>query len=452
MSRESASPLSDPADSFEEELSEEWLERLAGARSSKPTFYAEWRNQSRGLERAIQSVRSISAALCATTHGPQTLCAEVIDAAAQHFEARWAAISFVPGRISDDLPRLIARSPAGTGPARWSGLPPELKAVAEAVLAEGDVVHPPTCSPTRARTGVGVPLRQRDLVVGALVVLPADDVPPSRSDLSIMETLANHAGIALENAFLFEERKRHALELEARNRQLRKAHLRLSESHRQELLAKERERIARELHDRVAQYVLSIGMNLKWCRVHAPESSPLVDRLVITQDLARSALSQIRATIEELSPNRHPRATGGLGPALGELSQEFSHTTSLTVIFEDRGGLATLPPNAQWTLFHVVQEALFNVAKHASAQRAWVAAGCTEGQVCVEVADDGIGDSVLLNRRLTDAEHGHRVGTSLGLTSMVTRAAELGGTIRAYPREGGGLLIRLRAPHPKETR
>ncbi|MFL6054511.1 MAG: GAF domain-containing sensor histidine kinase [Actinoallomurus sp.] len=445
-------PFSDPEESAEEELSEEWLERLAGARSSKPTFYAEWRNQSRGLERALQSVRSISAALCATTHGPEALCAEVIDAAAQHFQARWAAISFVPGRISEDLPRLIARSPAGTGPTRWSELPPQLKAVAEAVLAGGDVVHPPTSSPTRTRTGVGVPLRQRDVIAGALVVLPADDVPLSRSDLSIVETLANHAGIALENAFLFEERERHGLELEARNRQLRKARVRLSESRRQELLAKERERIARELHDRVAQYVLSIGMNLKWCRVHAPESSPLVDRLVITQDLARSALGQIRATIEELSPNPDPRATGGLGPALGELSQEFSHTTSLTVTFEDRGGLATLSPNAQWTLFHVAQEALFNVAKHASAQRAWVAASCTESDVCLEVADDGIGDPVLLDRRLTDAEHGHRIGASLGLTSMVTRAAELGGTIRAYPREGGGLLIRLQAPHPKETR
>jgi signal transduction histidine kinase len=436
MSSESASPLSDPKESFEEELSEEWLERLAGVRSSKSTFYAEWRDQSRHLERAIQSVRSISAALCATTHGPQALCAEVIDAAAQHFDARWAAISFVPGRISDDLPRLIARSPAGTGPARWTELPPDLRAVTETVLAEER----------------GVPLRQRDVVVGAMVVLLADDVPPDRSDISIMETLANQAGIALENAFLFEERKRHGLELEARNLQLRKARVRLSESRRQEVLAKERERIARELHDRVAQYVLSIGMNLKWCRAHAPEYSPLVERLVITQDLARSALGQIRATIEELSPNPYPRATGGLGPALGELSQEFTHTTSLTVEFEDRGGLATLPPNSQWTLFHIAQEALFNVAKHASAQRAWVAAGCAESEVCLEVADDGIGNPVLLNHRLTDVEQGHRTGVSLGLTSMVTRAAELGGVIRAYPRDGGGLLIRLCAPHPKETR
>ncbi len=444
MSSESASPLSDP----EEELGEEWLERLAGARSSKPTYYAEWRDKSRGLERAIQSMRSISAALCATTHGPRTLCAEVIDAAAQHFEAGWAAISFVPGLVEDDLPRLIARTPARTGPARWAELPPDMKVVADAVLGEERGV----VRSSATRTGVGVPLRQRDLVVGALVVLQTEGGTPDDSDLTIMETLANQAGIALENAFLFEERKRHGLELEARNRQLRRARVRLSESRRQELLARERERIARELHDRVAQYVLSIGMNLKWCRAHTPEGSSLAERLVITQDLARSALNQIRATIEELSPNPSPPATGGLGPALGELAQEFTRTTGLTVHFEDRGGLATLSANAQWTLFHVAQESLFNVAKHADARRAWVAAGCGQGGVSLEVSDDGIGDPDLLNRRLAEAEHGHRIGASLGLTSMVTRAAELGGTIRAYPREGGGLVIRLRAANPKEPR
>lgn len=436
MSDESASPRSDP-----EELGEEWLERLAGARSSKPTYYAEWRDQSRRLERAIQSMRSISAALCATTHGPRTLCAEVIDAAAQHFDAGWAAISFVPDLVDDDLPRLIARSPAGTGPARWAELPPQMKVVAEAVLGEGRGVV--------RSSAVGVPLRQRDRLVGALVVLQAG--APNHSDLTIMETLANQAGIALENAFLFEERRRHGLELEARNRQLRRARVRLSESRRQELLAKERERIARELHDRVAQYVLSIGMNLKWCRAHAPDSA-LAERLVITQDLARSALGQIRATIEELSPNPNPPATGGLGPALGELAQEFTRTTGLVVHFEDRGGLARLSANAQWTLFHVAQESLFNVAKHACARRAWVAAGCGDGEVSLEVRDDGLGNADQLNRRLAEAEGGHRIGASLGLTSMVTRAAELGGTIRAYPRDGGGLVIRLRAASPKEPR
>src|SRR5262245_32453679 len=76
MSSGSALPHSDP-----------WLERLTGARSSKQTFYAEWRRTSHGLDRAIEALRAISAALCVTPSGPDALCDAVVATLARHFGA-----------------------------------------------------------------------------------------------------------------------------------------------------------------------------------------------------------------------------------------------------------------------------------------------------------------------------------------------------------------------------
>src|SRR5215469_6451780 len=75
------------------------LERLIGVRSSKPSFYAAWRDKSARLDHTIETLERISAALCAAPAGPVAVCDAVVEAAAHHFDARWAAMVF-----SDDDP------------------------------------------------------------------------------------------------------------------------------------------------------------------------------------------------------------------------------------------------------------------------------------------------------------------------------------------------------------
>jgi hypothetical protein len=70
------------------------LERLIGVRSSKPSFYAAWRENSRRLDRSIETLERISSALCAAPEGPGALCDAVVEAAAHHFDAPWAAMTF----------------------------------------------------------------------------------------------------------------------------------------------------------------------------------------------------------------------------------------------------------------------------------------------------------------------------------------------------------------------
>ena len=70
------------------------LERLIGVRSSKPSFYAAWRDKSARLDHTIETLERISSALCAAPAGPVAVCDAVVEAAAHHFDARWAAMVF----------------------------------------------------------------------------------------------------------------------------------------------------------------------------------------------------------------------------------------------------------------------------------------------------------------------------------------------------------------------
>src|SRR5690349_647746 len=88
------------------------LERLIGVRSSKPSFYAAWRDKSARLDHTIETLERISSALCATPEGPGAVCDAVVDAAAHHFDARWAAMMLSREHVvrrSAVSPRTLAR-------------------------------------------------------------------------------------------------------------------------------------------------------------------------------------------------------------------------------------------------------------------------------------------------------------------------------------------------------
>jgi signal transduction histidine kinase len=129
-----------------------------------------------------------------------------------------------------------------------------------------------------------MPLRGK--LGGVLAVGLAAGAEVQTSDLSILVTLANHAGVALHNAWSRQESKQRRLRSEARRRQL---------------LSQERNRIARELHDSIAQQLLTIGMNLEWCRRQDSMPAAVFERVSASKALAGSAVDVIRAAIFELS-------------------------------------------------------------------------------------------------------------------------------------------------------
>ncbi|MGH3757816.1 histidine kinase [Actinophytocola sp.] len=390
--------------------SDPWLERLTGARSSKQSFYAEWRRKSHGLDRAVEALRAISAALCTTTSGPDALCDAVVAALARHFGAPAVSLTLVArpefrrGVVPDGFAGLASRTRVEARPVTTAGL-------------------------------VGVPVLLDGECTGSLLVeLPGEF---DESDVAILQTVANQLAVALENACLYQEAGRRTRELEERNRQLEVAHRRLGEAGQRQLISQERHRIARELHDSVAQHLISIGMNLEWCRKQEP-SSPVGRQVAVTKELARSALTQMRAAIFELSEldTQH----SGMRGVLLDLVHEFRAITPLRVRFRVRGEPVTLSLATQHALFHIAQEAMFNVARHAAARSIWVALTYRPGAVTLTVADDGTGDPRAIQRRLI------RAAAPGGLGNIRERARELDGTARVLPRRGGGVRVRVDVP------
>jgi signal transduction histidine kinase len=434
------------------------LERLIGIRSSKPSFYAAWREKSARLDRTIETLERISTALCATPDGPGALCEAVVEAAGHHFNARWAAIAFSQGVDAHELPPVIARADGRTVPL-LADLPPGFSPLADqALAARGPVVL--DASPDLALPGqteddgaVAVPMPLRGELAGVLAVGLTAGAEVQTSDLSILVTLANHAGVALHNAWSFQESEqlrlrseavsriaeRRAAELERRSRELEGTRRRLEQAGRQQLLSQERNRIARELHDSVAQQLLTIGMNLEWCRRQEGITGPVFERVTASKALAGSAVDEIRAAIFELARDGQIE----LRRALREVIADVQAGTRLDVALRSTGRQRALPPGVQHAIVQIVREALFNVVRHALASRAGVTLQWQPSRLTLTVGDDGCGDQRHLQHLLLAPRPS---GQHLGLTGIGERVRGLGGTAEFRRRRGGGVNLRVEIP------
>jgi len=417
------------------------LERLIGVRSSKPSFYAAWRDKSARLDHTIETLERISSALCAAPAGPVAVCDAVVEAAAHHFDARWAAMVFSAEHAGVGMARVFAHACNGVIQ-RWEVPPRMLEALTDQTLAvkgpvladhdEGLEFGGEPC------VIVAAPMPVHGKLTGILVVGLPDGVEVAPSDVSILVTLANHAGVALHNASLFQENERRAAELERRS-ELEGTLRRLEQAGRRQLLSEERNRIARELHDSVAQHLLTIGMNLEWCRRHESTSSAVLERVLSAQALARSAMDEIREVIFELSNDGEIE----LPRALREVIEDVEAGTRLKVGLRVYGQTQPVAAATQHALVQIAREALFNVVRHAEAHHAWVTLRWRPQVVSLGVADDGSGNHRKLQHQLfisrPDGDH-------LGLTGIAERVRNWGGATWFERRRGGGVKLRVEVP------
>jgi signal transduction histidine kinase len=430
MSATSASPPTDRAQT---------LERLIGVRSSKPSFYAAWRENSQRLDRSVETLQHISAALCAAPEGPDALCDAVIEAAAHHFAAPWAGITFADEDDGDGAVHVVRRAGAGSV-AGGNGAAPALMAaydrllddVAHAALdAVGPVILGIAELGERLRdiTGterlVAAPMPVHGELLGALAVGLRRDFVVQSTDISILVTLTNHAGVALHNSRLFAQSER--------------VRRRLEDAGRRQMLSQERNRIARELHDSVAQHLLTIGMNLEWCRRHDSTSPPVLERVTATKHLARSAVDEIRSVIFELASD----GKVDLRRALGEVIEDVVAGTRLQVGLRSYGPQEPLPGAAQHALVQIARESLFNVVRHAGAGQAWVTLRWLPDRVRLVVADDGNGDVRVVRRGL---EATGSTGAHFGLAGIGGRVRELGGSVSVGRSRAGGIRLKVELP------
>ncbi|WP_020499045.1 sensor histidine kinase [Sciscionella marina] len=235
-----------------------------------------------------------------------------------------------------------------------------------------------------------------------------------------------------------DERERALAETRDANRRLAAS---LEENARlhEELLSKardagvhdERQRMAREIHDTLAQGLTGIIAQLRAAeqdidgRGHHIESA--------TQ-LARESLAEARRSVGALRPE--PLRTARLEHALGEVAERWSTRNGVAAAFTTTGSVRPLDAEAETALLRITQEALANVGKHAEASRVGVTLSYFADEVAVDVRDDGKGFN--LNERGADS--------SVGLLSMRQRAEQVGGTLQVESDPGAGTGISARVP------
>jgi len=252
-----------------------------------------------------------------------------------------------------------------------------------------------------------IPLTARGEVVGVLTFATRSRKTISKTELQLLVSVSSGAGTAIENARLHSNVRRLAV-------------------------LEERERIGMDLHDGTIQSIYGVGLALENARILLQENPKIAeDRLQQAMEDLNHTIRDIRNYILDLRPRQLQGES--LIDGLGRLISEFRQNTRVEVILAGpKTPLSDLPEMNAMSLFHICQEALANVAKHANASKVTIDLWTTADRVLLEVSDDGQGFEI----GKTNKTVGH------GLANMQTRVQNVGGDvdITSEPDEGTSIL------------
>ncbi|MBA4177671.1 MAG: histidine kinase [Leptothrix sp. (in: Bacteria)] len=258
---------------------------------------------------------------------------------------------------------------------------------------------------------LAVPLQHRGRLLGVYNLFFAGSEEPGAEILAILRSVGDLLGLALNNA-------------------------RLEQENLSTRLASERQMMAAEVHDSLAQSLAFVKMRL-----------PLLQDALSAHDEARArqycedlrcAVTQAHASLRSIITHlRSPMDPKGLLHALEAAADNFRRGTGASLVIHNRLPGLALTPEGESQVFHIVQEALTNIARHAAARHAWLhLAARDDGLVECVVEDDGAG----LPAPAACA------GAHYGMDIMRERARRIAGTLEVGPRVGGGTRVRLVFP------
>jgi signal transduction histidine kinase len=213
-------------------------------------------------------------------------------------------------------------------------------------------------------------------------------------------------------------------------------HQRLILQARESGVLEERRRMAREIHDTLAQGLTGIVTQLQAAE-RAAERSPADPagwrrHVGAATRLARDSLSEARRSVEALRPE--PLECGRLSEALAGVAERWSALNGIPVQVTTTGTVRPVHPEAEFALLRAAQEALANVARHARATRVGLTVSYMENEVAMDVRDDGVG---------FDPD---RPAGGFGLVAMRQRVAALSGTLQVESEPGGGTAVSACVP------
>lgn len=345
----------------------------------------------------------------------------VVDQACALLDARYGAISvvgedrrilsFVTAGVSPEERERIGHAPVGRG---LLGIPLQegqtlrLRDATTHPRAAGFPPHHPLM-----RSLLAVPIPGEGSYSGNLYVAEKTSAEEfSEEDEQTLMRLATTAGIAIDNARL---------------------HQRL----RDLAVAEERVRIAREMHDGLAQVLAYVNAKAQAVKGFlekgdAAEARSQLDQLAVA---AREVLADVREGILALRTRTGPEQ--GLGEAVAEFLRRWEDQSGIEgrIDFDPQ---LRLSPTAELQLLRIIQEALSNVRKHSGARKARVELRQANGRIQVAIEDDGAGFDPLASRPGSSPR--------FGLAIMRERAASIGGTIGFHAAPGGGTRVHVEVP------
>ena len=273
----------------------------------------------------------------------------------------------------------------------------------------GDETWQRACFGSACAALVVIPLRSRDRALGTLSLFSSVPTEFAPETVQLLSCIGNQLGVAIEKA-QFHERAEQVAVLE------------------------ERARIARELHDSLAQTLgylnlkteLVEGMLQHGAWTNAQNEMSDIRRVV------REACYDVRESIDGLRTRLSDG--GGLIPMAARYLHEFGQRAGLVAEYVVADGEIHLSPLAETEVLRIIQEALMNVRKHAQASRVRVMIKSEGGAAHIEIADDGRGFDL---NTLPPAQH-------FGLRIMRERAERLGGTFQVESAPGQGTRVTVR--------
>ncbi len=283
--------------------------------------------------------------------------------------------------------------------------------VALEVLADGEE-RTVTSGPHPDAEALRLPLVHQSELLGTLVVgLRDPGVPFGRADRALLDELAHQVAAAA-----------HAVRLTAELRTAAEQVVRAA--------AAERERLRRDLHDRLGPLLVGTGLTVDALR-HGPAGQAADGALAEVAAQLRSASGEVRRIVDRL----HPAALEELGlvEAVREHLDRLAALPGVPAFELDAADPGPLPPPVQEAAYFLLLEAVTNVLRHARAASATVRIGREDGALHLEVTDDG--------RGLADP-----YVAGVGIGSMRRRALHLGGSLAVGPAPGRGTRVTATVP------
>jgi len=384
-----------------------WIERLRPA--DRARYVPEGPASQGALINALNAV-SASASSARTVHDVLNI---IVDAAKRFTGTEKVVLCLVDesaDSVELDEASIVVRGSRMEHDEAWWG--PWLPGAAAHVFTEGQPYFE-VSEPADAWC-LAVPVRVQDRPLGILCAINSVSHRLRQEQTAFLSILGAFAAASIENA-------------------------RLAEESRYALLASERERISREMHDGIAQSLFSISLSLELCKRQVMRDPAGVSRQIAEiQELLEASQGEIRRYIYDLRPAKLQEL--GLAGAIDYWLQKIRPGDAHNVGLQVNGASRHLGAEVETCIYRVAREATTNAVKHAGASRVDVVLDYEPDGATVTVKDNGCGFDV---ERAAAASNS---GSSIGLKSLYERVERVGGEISITSEPGRGCVVRASIP------